>query len=722
MSSNTQGLSGRDLARARRQAQTKGKGTPIVPKAHQPIVNTSASVKSSEPVRSEPIAAPARSRNTVAAVAPVVNEGRKAAVERRKQLVKGSGYKAKSQPTRQPRQKTVVEPITTETAKPVQAAPVAAVTERSRQEVKSKTTSVKPMGSVMPKGRLVARTYRKAQSEGKAALKAKLSSSSSVSSIAKMANPDANGRQIAREVRHQRCTQGKTSSGVCRPTGKVARKPAASEPYPAKVGFSQTGYDQTVSGTMVSDTYKMTGSEAGSCRVISGTEYTSPDEFQAKCSFKPEANPRKVAMTKTAAGRHVSGTEVGLSEKVTGTEPGQCRGVTGTEYLPADQGEMFCGSKPESGPSKVSQSRTAKNQIISGPSMLPREAMTGLEAGSERAITGTQYLSHVAKLAKEPSRQARPGIMSVPTKVDVSETSAGNRVSGTNVNFYKPVTGDEAGFCKTVSGNEYQSREARSARCGDTLQPAAKKVAESKTFAGHKITGDRAGLGGKITGAGAGRCKSVTGSSYQSLDAVEECDLPIERVKPDYMNRPGFAAKPTTGTQPGPMGLTGAQQGVCSSVSGTPYQGIDQTSAMCQNSVASVPGESDFPVLMNPASMHAISQPMMMAMPMQSPSVAVPSDDVAEDLSSKVTGDGADRGFSITGDSWGRAGSVTGTEGRWAKGRNVSMKGNASKPLNLARDFRPETNPKVAELSPITGSSGNTKQGASVTVSGGARA
>ncbi|SFR55780.1 CsoS2 family carboxysome shell protein [Thiomicrospira sp. ALE5] len=719
MSSNTQGLSGRDLAKARRQAQTKGKGTPIVPKAHQPIVNTSASVKSSEPVRSESFAAPARSRNTVATATPVVNEGRKAAVERRKQLVKGSGYKAKSQPTRQPRQKRPVEPITSEASAPVQAA-TAVSTERTRKEVKAKSTNVKTMGSVMPKGRLVARTYRKAQSEGKAALKAKLSGSSSVSSIAKMANPDANGRQIAREVRHQRCTQGKTSSGVCRPTGKVSRKPATSEPYPAKVGFSQTGYDQTVSGTMVSDTNKMTGSESGACRVISGTEYTSPDEFQAKCSFKPEANPRKVSVTSTASGRHVSGTEVGLSEKVTGTEPGQCRGVTGTEYLPADQGEMFCGSKPEAGPVKVSQSRTVKNQTISGPSMQAREAMTGLEPGAERSITGSQYLSYTATPSKEPSRQARPSIMSVPTKVDVSETSSGNQVSGTNVNFYKPVTGDEAGFCKDVSGNEYQSNDVRVARCGDSLQQGARKVVESKTFVGQRITGDRAGLGGKVTGAGAGRCKSVTGSNYQSLDAAEECDLPIEKVKPDYMNRPGVVPKPTTGTQPGPMGLTGAQQGVCSSVSGTPYQGVDQTSAMCQNSVASVPGESDFPVLMNPASMQAISQPMMM--PMTAPSVASPGAEITEDLSSKITGDGADRGFSITGDSWGRASSVTGTEGRWAKGRNVSMKGNGSKSLNLARDFRPETNPKVAESSPITGSSGNTKQGASVTVSGGARA
>ena len=94
---------------------------------------------------------------------------------------------------------------------------------------------------------------------------------------------------------------------------------------------------------------------------------------------------------------------------------------------------------------------------------------------------------------------------------------------------------------------------------------------------------------------------------------------------------------------------------------------------------------------------------------------------MAEPSSSRLTGDGADSGFSITGDSWGRASGVTGTEGRWAKGRNVSMKGNSSKPQNLARDFRPETNPKVAE-SPVTGSSGNTRQGASITVSGGARA
>lgn len=711
MSENTQALSGRAVARARRQALTKGKGAEI---NYASIAqSTSAPVKSSAPERSEPVLAPSsrtRSRDVIVQQ-PVLTEGRKASLERRKQQVKGKSSRGGAQPTRQPRKAaaTVVEATTGVVAQQDEQASSVSNTAKSR----SKVNAVKPVSSAQSKGRAVAKAYRKVACEGKAKLQAKMSQNNALTCIS-ATETGGSCREIARQVREQRATQGKVKSTTSRPIGRSSKKSDGNSPE--KVGFAMTSNDQEVSGTVLSNTHKMTGSEAGSCRVISGTEYTGPDEYQAKCSFKPDPSVRKVSMTKTTSGRPVSGTEVGLSKYVTGNEAGQCRGVTGTEYLPADQGEMFCGTKSESGPSKVSQSRTAKNQIISGPSMLPREAMTGLEAGSERAITGTQYLSSSAGMDKSPSRAARPGIMSTPTKVDVSETSSGNRVSGTNVNFYKPVTGDEAGFCNSVSGNQYQSSEARAARCGDNLMPAVQKVAESKTFTGQKITGDQAGLGGKITGAGAGRCKSVTGSNYQSLDAVEECGLPIEKVKPDYMNRPGFTTKPATGSQPGPMGLTGAQQGVCSNISGTPYQGADQTSSMCQNSIVAVPGESDFPVLMNTLQSPAMSQ--------QVSSLHVPAyadSEIAVDLTSKITGDGSDQGFSITGDSWGRAGSVTGTEGRWAKGRNVSMKGNSSKSLNLARDFRPETNPQVAD-SPITGSSGNTKDGASVTVSGGARA
>lgn len=726
MSDNTQALSGRALSRARRQALTKGKGAKIDYAAA--AQSTSAPVKSSTPERSEQSFAPT-SRQRSFDVNPqqqVLSAGRKASIERRKQQVKGKTSSSGSQPTRQPRKKAVEPVVDNATTETVASHERSFAPQTTAATNRAKVNPVKSSAASQPKGRMIARSYRKAACEGKAKLQAKMSQNSALTCIATSADPNASCREIARQVREQRATQGKVkATSSARPTGRMSKKSESSSP--SKVGFAKTSYEQEVSGTLVSNTNKMTGSEAGNCRIISGTEYTGPDEYQAKCSIKPEPNPRKVAVTNTAAGRTVSGTEVGLSESVTGTEPGQCRYVTGTEYLPADQGELFCGTKMPEGTPKVSQSKTARNQIISGPSMQQRSGMTGLESNEERQITGSQYVSSHAPVKREPTRQARNTVMSAaPTKVDVSHTGSGATVSGTNVNFNSPVTGNDAGYCSRVSGMGYQSQETRAEKCGDQLDPAPQKSVESHNFSGQRITGDRAGIAGRVTGAEAGVCKSVTGSSYLSSDAVQSCGVKdAKALKPDLGSKYNQTAKPATGVQPGPLGLTGAQKGVCQSVSGTPYQGTDQVSAMCQVSGPAMEGDSDFPVMMNqPMAMHAqVPNPGYVPPLSAQNQIQVGSEELNEfdKVTSKITGEGADSGYAITGDSWGRDGKVSGTEGRWSNGRNVSIPGGRSAMNTGARDFRPEANPKVSE-SPITGSSGNTTSGASVTVSGGARA
>lgn len=728
MSDNTQALSGRALSRARRQALTKGKGATI--DYASLAQSTSAPVKSSAPARSEQSFAPS-SRERSFDVNPqqaILSAGRKASIERRKQQVKGNSGKT-SQPTRQPRKP--IEPV-------VEAAPTQAVANVERSSIppmsanngRAKVNAVKSSATNQPKGRLIARSYRKAACEGKAKLQAKMSQNSALTCIASSTDPQASCREIARMVREQRATQGKVrATSSQRPSGRMSKKSESNSP--SKVGFAMTSHEQEVSGTVLANTQKMTGSEAGVCRVISGTEYTGPDEYQAKCSFKPDPSIRKVAMTSTNSGRTVSGTEVGLSKSVTGTEPGQCRHVTGTEYMPADQGEKFCGTKAPAGVPKVSQSRTAKNQIISGPSMQKREGMTGTEAGEQRNITGSQYVFSTAPIANKQTREMRGSIMSTPVKSDSSSTSSGNNVSGTNVNFNAPVTGDDAGFCQSLTGSEYQSQQVRHERCGDSLTEAVKKSIDSQTFNGQKITGDRAGLGGKITGASAGLCKSVTGSPYMSFDATEGCGVDKTILKPDAKAKATSmnVGHPMTGVQPGPMGLTGAQKGVCQSVSGTAYVGTDHASALCQVSAPANMGDSDFPVLMNQqVPMMAASMPVHnygYVPPLQQPgNIFVGSEELSEadKVVSRITGDGSDNGHSITGDSWGSDSKVSGTRGRSAQTRNVSIPGNRSAMNAGASSFRPNENPKVADISPITGSSGNTRSGAAVTVSGGARA
>lgn len=725
MSENTQNLSGRELAKARRRTLTEGKAK--VAQTSTQSVSSPAPVepvKASRPVSTEP-------RRVQTASAPIVSSGREAARARREKQVRGAGTSQKSQAMRHPRSKPTPQPLETVTQEqsnaPKVEAPAPAPTPKAKSaKVKARVNTA---GISEPKGRLMSKAYRKAQSQGKTKLNAQKSSGSSMANLARVNNPEASGRDIAKQVRQQRCTQGKTQC-TPRPTRSTSNKSRAESP--SKVGFAQTGYEQTVSGTLVGESKKMTGQEAGQCRTISGTEYTGPDEFQAKCSYTPKPSPRKVQQTQTASGRPVSGSEVGRSKKVSGDMAGQCAAITGTEYLPADQSELFCGTKAKPSTSKVSQSQSKRQQTITGPAMEKGSRMTGLESGESANVTGNQYVAQSGAFSRGPSRESRDGLMSAPTKVAESETSNGGRVTGTNVGLDRPITGDDAGFCKRVSGTDYQGRESVRSRCQTEPEPKPKKVVNSTSFSGQNVTGDRAGLGGNITGAEPGRCKSVTGTPYMSWDSAEACGVEAKKLKPDTVKRMAQNAKPISGMQPSPLGLTGGQKGVCGPLTGSPYQGADQTAAMCQTTAAAMQGESDFPQL-------------MVAQPMPKPNLGssltgafsggqgwvtgvdqtawAPRQtqvEVEAVTPGRITGEGADDGFSITGDAWGRGDRVTGTEGAWAQGRNVSMKGSTTQVVN-ARDFRPVSAPPVPD-SPITGSSGNTNVGSKVTVSGGARA
>ncbi len=724
MSESTQNLSGRALAKARRRAQTQGKAASV-----QAVSSPAPAVEQRTEVRAEVARPkPAPERRAQVASAPLMSSGRQAAKARREQQVRGDAAKAKPQAMRQPRAKPPA-------SMPTESAPAAsteAAVEMRFSTAKAKSSKVARMTMPSPtesKGRLMSRAYRKAQSQGKTKLNAQKSSGSSMASLARVNNPQASGRDIAKQVRQQRCTQGKTQCSA-RPSRSTATK-SRGEPRheaPAKVGFAQTGYEQTISGSLVGESSKMTGLEAGQCRAISGTEYIGPDEYQAKCSYTPSPSPRKVAHSQTSAGKPVSGSALGRSKQVSGDLAGQCAPITGTQYLPADQSELFCATKSVVSTPKVSQSPSKRQQPVSGSATDKTARMTGLDAGESAKVSGSQYVGQSGAFSRGPSREARGNVMGAPTKVAESETANGRRVTGTHVGLERAVTGDEAGFCQVVSGTGYQGKETFRSRCQTEPMPTVEKVVASSNFSGLKITGDRAGLGGRITGAEPGRCQRVSGTPYMSLDAVEVCEIDAKKLKPDTVKRKAQNAMPISGTQPAPIGLTGGQKGVCEPLTGTPYQGADHTAVLCRPTQAAQEGESDFPQritqMVEPIKVSAISGDF------SGGKGRVTGDDQwgwtakqskpDEVASGRITGDGADSGFSITGDAWERGNRVTGTEGAWAQGRNVSMKGATTQVVN-ARDFKQVSAPSVPD-SPVTGSAGNTKVGAKVTVSGGARA
>lgn len=653
--------SGRAAAIARRKAQVKGKGqsASVAPAASRKPEPAPEPVVTAAPAPSQP----SRNRRQVsvaAAATPAASAaGREAAKLKRQQQKHGKSSAGASSAMPHPKAKAkqkpeepIVEPRQAKAEKPAKRS--------------DRRTGVKPQAASQPSGRLQSKAYRKAQAKGKVGQEAFKSSGSSQSGAkAKLANPDASTREIAQQVRAERCAQGKT----CSTSGsRPMRRPRNTKDAPSKVGESHTLHGQSVSGTQVGQgEKKMTGAESGACQLVSGTEYLGSEEFNKNCDVKPSPQPSKVTQTQTTHGQVVSGsTNVGRGERMTGNETGTCSAITGTEYLPADQSQMFCGATP-------AKSKATGFSVMSQATQKSENKVTGGDSRKSQSTTIN---------AKNPAK--------APQKVMPSQTSKGNTTTGSQVGRLESVTGYEKGACQSVTGTGYQGVEEIQA-CDMPVAKTATKVTASGTSGGQKVTGDRSGAYYGMTGAEAGDCQAITGTAYTGSEQSQFCS--VDRQNEMKVRQRQGANPSISGVQPGPQGLTGAQKGACELVTGAHYQGSDQTAMVCDSTNAAAPGESDFPAMIGQAQPAA---PMNEAQTM------------------------GDQGSQITGDGWDRGSKVTGTDGPWAAQRNASIRGVAGQSPMGASQFRPVNN--EVPMSPITGSSGNTDTGAKVTLSGGARA
>ena len=582
-------------------------------------------------------------------------------------------------------------------------------------------------------------------------------------SVARQGNPDLTTKEIAQRVRELKSKTGATGSkrtSVTRPCGpnKNGAKQNANAPDAHwKVGISETSTGQIVTGTQANRSLKTTGNEASTCRSITGTQYLGSEVIDSFCngSNTPISQPAKVAVTSTSHGNLVTGNEVGRSEKVTGDEPGTCKNLTGTEYISANQSNNYCGGVNPS-PSKIGYSQTIEGQKVSGTMTGRSGLVTGNEAGSNKGLTGDQYLG------SDPLPSGRPA-----AKVGSLETIRGNGVTGTDVSRRDNVTGNEAGSCKNVTGDEYVGSRQFDSFCGAKPAPDPAKVGLSVTNKTQKVSGTMTGRSPLVTGDEPGTCKAVTGTPYAGLDQANQwCDnsasSEIEARTPRQLGTP---AARLTGLQPGIGGkMTGAHKGACEPLTGTPYVGGDQLIDNCgisnipegyahQENVEKAAAWTSFSVKSPARQAHIqneinsgvtgtsyedsskITGPFDMAAnkvtgteqfrfdrkPSNSQNNKVDeivNEEAKQRPTSQITGEGQSAGLNITGDDWARGEHVTGTEGASAKRRNPSRPGgmNAMKASELKR------NQEVLEPDfLITGSSGNTREGQLVTFSGGAR-
>ncbi|MEL5849532.1 MAG: CsoS2 family carboxysome shell protein [Candidatus Igneacidithiobacillus chanchocoensis] len=364
-------------------------------------------------------------------------------------------------------------------------------------------------------------------------------------------------REFAKLRREEMSQHGR---GFQKANGDAAGKRRSRKFRKVEEGTTLAG--SAVTGTQVERNSGVTGNEAGSCRVITGTEYVGAEQFDRFCGTRPEGAAPKVAITRTSGRQVVSGTKVGRAAAVTGDEAGSCSSVTGTEYLSSDGFQSFCNTDLEARAPKVVTGTTQRQALpVTGSDESRAGRVTGYEAGANRSITGSQYWdAGVAKMT----------INGAPSKVAETHTFAGRSVSGTAVDATQRITGLEAGECRQLTGTEYLSLESYQSACNSKPEPAPAKVGVVSTDHGQRVTGNLVDRSEKVTGNEPGSCLRVTGTGYSSPTL---CGGGVDKVQ----EMTSLQGSTITGTGMDRLPkMSGDERGGCWPVTGTEYHGQQQ--------------------------------------------------------------------------------------------------------------------------------------------------
>jgi hypothetical protein len=221
---------------------------------------------------------------------------------------------------------------------------------------------------------------------------------------------------------------------------------------------------------------------------------------------------------------------------------------------------------------KVGVSQTPAGQVVTGTQANRSLKTTGNEASTCRTITGTDYLG--AEIFSTFCQS--PPLGTQPAKVRVSSTSHGNPVTGNEVGRSEKVTGDEPGTCKNVTGTEYISADQSAAWCG-VRQATPRKVGQSQTLAGRPVSGVMVGRSERVTGDEPGATRHLTGTQY-----VNEMSETQGRAPTKVSTLQTLRGTAVTGTHVGRSDqVTGDEPGSCRIVTGDEYVGSQQYERFC---------------------------------------------------------------------------------------------------------------------------------------------
>lgn len=282
--------------------------------------------------------------------------------------------------------------------------------------------------------------------------------------------------------------------------------------------------------------------------------------------------PWKVGASETNSGQTVTGTMVGRKTNMTGDEASTCRAITGTEYLGADIFRQFCQSDAKASTAKkVTVTSTSHGNAVSGNRMGRASNVTGNEPGTCKRVTGSEYIS-----AEQSQAYCAEFAQKSPRKGSVMETMKGKAVSGNNVGRSEKVTGDEYGMRRLLTGTQYTKPS--------DIGNAPSKVGISNTLRGGSVSGTMIGRRERMTGDEAGSCRNVTGDDYIGQEQYNGfCGTSPQPTDRKVGVSETLAGRFVTGSLAGrSQKVTGDEPGTCKAVTGTPYAGGEQYQQYCK--------------------------------------------------------------------------------------------------------------------------------------------
>lgn len=297
-------------------------------------------------------------------------------------------------------------------------------------------------------------------------------------------------------------------------------------PAPTKVGVTHTLGQQKITGTEVGRSARVTGDETGACRGITGTEYLAREQLESLCdgpapaprkasvlaaprglavagtaaehdvkvtgsergasrqltgtsyasSASAAAAPPKVAEHRTRAGSAVTGTDPGLSARITGNDQGRCHPVTGTEHIGPRELQAVCETVPEvQAVAKVGHDHTWRGLAITGTQVMRSERVTGDEHGACAAVSGTPYIGRKQYEAhcETPQRESQLARLPLRASIPASVVTGDRPGAGGSV-----MTGDERGACGTVSGAPYVGVDNAPGNCPPSGPPVVERYVQ----------------------------------------------------------------------------------------------------------------------------------------------------------------------------------------------------------------------------------------------------